>query len=38
VLCDMLCDVFVAMRLDNSASGVVGCVHEVNQQQGSSND
>ena len=29
---------FLAIGLDNSASGVVGCVHEVNQQQGGSNE
>ena len=37
-LCDILCDVFVAIGLDKTASGVVGCVHEVNQQQGGSNE
>jgi len=29
---------FLAMRLDKTASVVVGCVHEVNQQQGGSNE
>ena len=36
-LCDVLCDVLIAMRLDKTASVVVGCVYEVNQQQGGSN-
>lgn len=37
-LCDVLCDVLIAIGLDNSVSALVGCVHEVNQQQGGSNE
>jgi hypothetical protein len=37
-LCDVLCDVLIAMRLDRTVSALVGCVHEVNQQQGGSNE
>ena len=33
-----LCDVLLAITFDKTASAVVGCVHEVNQQQGGSNE
>ena len=29
---------FLAIGFDNAVSVVVGCVHEVNQQQGGSNE
>lgn len=32
-----LCDVLLAITFDKTASVLVGCVHEVNQQQGGSN-
>ena len=38
VVCDILCDVLLAITFDKTASVVVGCVHEVNQQQGGSNE
>ena len=38
VVCDILCDVLLAITFDKTASVVVGCVHEVNQQQGGSKD
>ena len=37
-LCDMLCDVLLAITFDKTVSALVGCVHEVNQQQGGSNE
>lgn len=37
VVCDILCDVLLAIAFDKTVSVVVGCVHEVNQPQGGSN-